>query len=322
MAKKPPLSPEEVTELFSELDSSGVVDPKRARERTRRVQRLRDAKAAGATDGMARLADDDRKSAPARVVDPLSQEDPSGSKVGNAISFAAKAFVAAVLLLVVGMQIGYGVGRRLNTANLSEAVNRSTVSSALEGGVEWGNGFTQFPSKFTVDEADETTGRLEVTVVDTSSKNELELLSNSQIQAAALATNALLNDKINIVVYNVQAVVDRKGNLVCDTFFGMIPAEGTRRAILTFVWTKSTSDTSRNIDWELRIIGMDDKIASRIQKQVNSVSSLIENPLITQEDIERQYTEQRLEQMLKGSEIFLGGECEKTPEDALAAVGQ
>ena len=116
------------------------------------------------------------------------------------------------------MQIGYGVMRRLNTANLSESVSVDTVSTALKGGLEWGNGFTQFPLDFTVDEADERTGTVEVTVLDTSSANELELLSNGQIQAAALATNALLNDKIDRVVYNVHAYIDEDSNIQHDSF--------------------------------------------------------------------------------------------------------
>ena len=60
------------------------------------------------------------------------------------------AFIAGIIIFVVGMQVGYGVMRRLNTANLSDTVTTETVSRALEGGVEWGNGFTQFPADFTV----------------------------------------------------------------------------------------------------------------------------------------------------------------------------
>ena len=177
-----------------------------------------------------------------------------------------------MLVLIVGMQIGYGVMRRLNTANLSESVSVDTVSTALKGGLEWGNGFTQFPLDFTVDEADERTGTVEVTVLDTSSANELELLSNGQIQAAALATNALLNDKIDRVVYNVHAYIDEDSNIQHDSFFGMFPARGHQSAILTFVWTKSSSNAT-SIDWKMRIVSMDDTIAERIQKQVNSVAS-------------------------------------------------
>ncbi len=123
-----------------------------------------------------------------------------------------------------------------NTANLSESVSVDTVSTALKGGLEWGNGFTQFPLDFSVDEADERTGTVEVTVLDTSSANELELLSNGQIQAAALATNALLNDKIDRVVYNVHAYIDEDSNIQHDSFFACSP-RGVRiqSAILTFV---------------------------------------------------------------------------------------
>ena len=63
-------------------------------------------------------------------------------------------------------------------------------------------------------------------MLDTSSANELELLSNGQIQAAALATNALLNDKIDRVVYNVHAYIDEDSNIQHDSFFGMFPARG------------------------------------------------------------------------------------------------
>ena len=286
MAKKTPLTPEEVTELFAQLDDSGVFDPGGPhRKRTR------------------------------RTIDPLSDEDPSGSNVDHAISRAAMAVIIGVLLLVLGMQLWYGISRRLNTANLSDTANAQTVSLALEGGVEWGNGFTQFPRDFTVEEADERTGIVEVSVVDTESSNELELFSNSQIQAAALATNALLNDNINQVVYNVSARLDEDGNITSDHLFGLLPAQGEERVIFTFVWTKYRSGDSANIDWELRIIGMDEDIAGRIQEQVNSVSSLIDTPGIDQDDFDAQRSELDLERELLGSEQYLGGTAEKYPED-------
>ena len=286
MAKKTPLTPEEVTELFAQLDDSGVLDPGGPhRKRTR------------------------------RTIDPLSDEDPSGSNVDHAISRAAMAVIIGVLLLVLGMQLWYGISRRLNTANLSDTANAQTVSLALEGGVEWGNGFTQFPRDFTVEEADERTGIVEVSVVDAESSNELELFSNSQIQAAALATNALLNDNINQVVYNVSARLDEDGNITSDHLFGLLPAQGEERVIFTFVWTKYRSGDSANIDWELRIIGMDEDIAGRIQEQVNSVSSLIDTPGIDQDDFDAQRSELDLERELLGSEQYLGGTAEKYPED-------
>ena len=286
MSSKHNMTPDEAEELF------GVLDPNRVAAREGRLKRrlLARRTAGEAAEAERDAADHERSQARAGKIDPLSEQDPSGSQVSKAISRTAIAVILGVFVFVMGMQIVYGVSRRLNTANLSERTNVDTVSHAMESGVEWGNGFTQFPDDFTVDEASEKTGAVEVSVVDTDSRNELEILSNSQIQASALATNALLNDKINRVVYNVYALVDSKGAYQHDSLFGFVPARGTRRAMLTFVWTKSQSSTPTNIDWELKIIGMDDDLAEAIQEQVNSVSSLTENPGATQSEIDEELT--------------------------------
>lgn len=290
MSKKHNMTPDEAEELFSELDASGVLDPDRAAAREGRAKRrLFMRRTAGATAVAEReAADRERSRARAGKIDPLSEQDPSGSQVGKTISRTAVVVILGVFVFVLGMQIVYGVSRRLNTANLSDRTNSETVEHAMESGVEWGNGFTQFPQDFTVDEASEKTGVVEVSVVDTDSRNELELLSNSQIQASALATNALLNEKIDRVVYNVYALVDESGAFQHDSLFGFIPARGARRAMLTFVWTKSQSSVPANIDWELKIIGMDDDLAEAIQEQVNSVSSLTENPGASQAEIDEE----------------------------------
>ncbi|MFR4568515.1 MAG: hypothetical protein ACLT5H_00120 [Collinsella stercoris] len=284
------MTPDEAEELFSELDASGVLDPDRAAAREGRAKRrLFMRRTAGATAVAEReAADRERSRARAGKIDPLSEQDPSGSQVGKTISRTAVVVILGVFVFVLGMQIVYGVSRRLNTANLSDRTNSETVEHAMGSGVEWGNGFTQFPRDFTVDEASEKTGVVEVSVVDTDFRNELELLSNSQIQASALATNALLNEKINRVVYNVYALVDESGAFQHDSLFGFIPARGARRAMLTFVWTKSQSSVPANIDWELKIIGMDDDLAEAIQEQVNSVSSLTENPGASQAEIDEE----------------------------------
>ena len=241
MSKRHNMTPDEAEELFSELDASGVLDPDRAAAREGRAKRrLFMRRTAGVTAVAEReAADRERSRARAGKIDPLSEQDPSGSQVGKTISRTAVVVILGVFVFVLGMQIVYGVSRRLNTANLSDRTNSETVEHAMESGVEWGNGFTQFPRDFTVDEASEKTGVVEVSVVDTDFRNELELLSNSQIQASALATNALLNEKINRVVYNVYALVDESGAFQHDSLFGFIPARGARRAMLTFVWTKS-----------------------------------------------------------------------------------
>lgn len=338
MAKKPQPTPEEVRELFSEIDESGVVDPARAKDRKTHHAPRRAKHAAGDGDGAtakpgadvaagedvdedADTPEEERRSRRTSAIDPLSDEDPSGSKVGNTISHFGVAFIVIIIVLVVGMQIGYGIMRRLNTANLSDTVNGETVARALEGGVEWGNGFTQFPEVFTVDEADERTGIVEVSVVSTDAENELELFSNSQIEAAALATNALLNDNINRVVYNVSAVVDDEGDIVSEGFFTGDPMDrGEVRQIFSFIWTKNKSEASSNIDWQLRIVGMDEEIAGRIQEQVNSVSSLIETPSVDEADLEAQEQERSFGQSLKGEEIYLGTDGGETLSDALAAA--
>ncbi len=320
MGKNQQLTPEEVTELFSEVDASGVVDPSRVKTRKKRLKSWRAARSSGDEQAEERLTEEDRRSRTGRTVDPLSDQDPSGSKVGNTISRFGVAFIVGIIVLVVGLQIGYGVMRRLNTANLSDTVNGETVSRAIEGGLEWGNGFTQFPRTFTVDEADERTGEVEVSVVSTDASNELELFSNSQIEAAALATNALLNDNINRVVYNVSALVNDDGNIVSEGPLSFMPVDGTERQIFTFVWTKNKAEASSNIDWELRIIGMDEEIAERIQKQVNSVSSLIETPSVDQSDVEANEDELALEQGLKGKDVYLGNDDGKTLRDALDAA--
>ena len=293
MARKEPLSPEEVTELFSEIDASGVLDPNRGKSGSKRRSPKR--------------------------VDPLSEDDPSGSNVSHTINRTAIGVVIAILVLVIGMQIGYGVMRRLNTANLSDNVTYDSVNAALQGGLEWGNGFTQFPATYNVDQADERAGTVEVTVLDTTSKNELDLLSNGQIQAAALATNALLNEKINRVVYNVDAYVDGNDNIQSDKLFGLLPAEGSRRSILTFVWTKNSSAGSSNIDWQLRIVSVDDAIGKRIEKQVNSVSSLIEDPAITQNKIDEENAERAEAQKSRTSTIFDAGKSKASADDDTAA---
>ena len=309
MAKNDPLTEDEALELFSELDDSGTIDPLVAYEHLRGDGK--DAKGGV----LAR-----RRKLHAKV-DPLSEEDPSGSKAGEAISRTAILCILGVLVFVVGMQVVYGVSRRLNTANLSERADKDTVSNALSSGVEWGNGFTQFPEQFTVDEADEHTGVIEVSVTDTDSKNELELLSNSQIQASALSTNALLNEKINRVVYKVYALIDDDGNFAHDRFFGFLPARGTRKAMLTFIWTKEKSANTTYIDWNLKIVGMNDKLTSKIQEQVNSVSSIAESAELDQTAIDDDRAEQQVEHMLHGSEIFRGGSSTKKLEDILPDQG-
>lgn len=166
-AKAP--TPDEVEAIFSDVDETGHTNASKARkERTRR--RARKA---------------------AVEVDPLSGDDPSGSNVGKTMTRAAVVVLIVLLVAVVVSQVACGLVRRAGTAQLAEHVDAASVNTALRNGVEWGDGFTQFPEDYTVLEANEKSGTIEVSVVDTSSKNELECLAGSQIQAAALSVNAL-----------------------------------------------------------------------------------------------------------------------------------
>ena len=118
------------------------------------------------------------------------------------------------------------------------------------------------------------------------------------------------------MVYNVHAYIDEDSNIQHDSFFGMFPARGHQSAILTFVWTKSSSNAT-SIAWKMRIVSMDDTIAERIQKQVNSVSSLIEDPVVSQTKIDEEKAERDLEHRLHGREIFRGGKPDRTPSELL-----
>ena len=183
-AKAP--TPDEVEAIFSDVDETGHTNASKARkERTRR--RARKA---------------------AVEVDPLSGDDPSGSNVGKTMTRAAIAVLIVLLVAVVVSQVACGLVRRAGTAQLAEHVDSASVNTALRNGVEWGDGFTQFPEDYTVLEANEESGTIEVSVVDTASKNELECLAGSQIQAAALSVNALLNPNINQVIYHVDVHID------------------------------------------------------------------------------------------------------------------
>ena len=157
-------------------------------------------------------------------VDPLAGEDPSGSNIGKTIAKAASAFVIIAFVVIVGSQLYFGYVRRENTANLSESVSVSSVARALDGGVEWGNGFTQFPEDYSVQEADQNTGRIEVTVTDTTSETPLEVVAGSQVQATAFAVNSLLNPNINTVIYHVQVHKDAEGNIQRNSLHGRAQA--------------------------------------------------------------------------------------------------
>ncbi|ERI06287.1 hypothetical protein [Atopobium sp. oral taxon 810] len=240
------LGHEEAEQLFSTVDETGHSN----RERAARERKRRHEKGHGVD------------------IDPLSDADPSGSDVELHIRRTAVGFVMTLLVVVILAQVSCGVVRRVNTANLSQDVSVVTVASALRGGVEWGNGFTQFPEDFTVQEADQHTHRVEVSVRDTTSKNVLTCFSSSQIQATALSVNALLNPNINTVIYHVNVYMDDSGNLLTSQFFNFIKPTGETHPFMTFIWTKE--NTSNGVRYNCTIEGMDAKTQKALRKKITS----------------------------------------------------
>lgn len=244
--QKGALTAEEAEELFSTVDHSGHSDEERARRQ--RAHR--------------------REKGVSLDVDPLSGDDPSGSNVDRTITRTAVAFVLIFLVIVVAGQVAFGLIRRFNTANLSDEATVSTVADALRGGVEWGGGFTQFPQDFSVQEADENTGRIEVTVIDTSSSSALECFSTAQVQATALAVNALLNPNIDTVVYHVNVHANENGDMERSELFGFLKPTGDVTSFVTFVWTKTQSATG--VNFSCTIAGINDKVQAELRDQVTT----------------------------------------------------
>ena len=244
--QKGALTADEAEALFSTVDHTGHSDEERARR-----QRAHRKEKGVSLD-----------------IDPLSEDDPSGSNVGKVITKTAVSFVAIFLVLVVVGQVAFGVIRRSNTASLAEDANVRTVASALRGGVEWGDGFTQFPEDFSVQEADENTGRIEVTVIDTSSQNALDCFAGSQVQATAFGVNALLNPNIDTVVYHVNVHVGEDGKMQRSTLFGFLKPTGDVSSFMTFVWTKTQSESG--VNFSCRITGIDDAVQEELRDQVTT----------------------------------------------------
>lgn len=241
------LSAEEAERLFGTVDETGHTN-----EETARSQRRRRGQRGQGVD-----------------IDPLSDADPSGSNVEKVITRTAITFVIVLFVAVVALQVVTTVVRHASTANLAEDVNITNVATALQNGVEWGNGFTQFPTDYSVQEADENTHRIEVTVTDTSSKNALEAFSGAQIQAAAFSVNALLNPNINTVVYHVNVYEDENGKIQDAHLLGLVRPSGSMKTLMTFVWTKTTT-VGGGVRFNCIITGLDDATAAQLQKAITS----------------------------------------------------
>lgn len=227
------LNAKEAEELFSTVDETGHTNEETAkRQRSRRSQGRHGVE-----------------------VDPLSDKDPSGSNLSEVMTRTATIILLIFFLGIMALQVSCGVARRVSTESLGNQVSISTVVSAMNNGVEWGNGYTQFPEDFSVQEADENTHRIEVTVTDDTSSDVLGVFSSSQIQAAALATNALMNPDINTVIYNVNVHVDKNGKIQKTQLLGYLKPTGEVKSLMTFVWTKTS--TSQGVRFNCSITGVD-----------------------------------------------------------------
>lgn len=241
------LNAREAEELFSRVDETGHIDSSMAQKEKKR----RAKKGVGLK------------------IDPLSGKDPSGSNVGTVIAKTAVAFVVIILVTITVLQVGCGAVRRFTTANLSTNVTVESVASALRGGVEWGSGFTQFPDAFTVQEADENTGRIDVTVVDTTAENELDAMAGSYIQATAFSTNALLNPKINTVIYRVNVHTDGSDQIEHSQFFGFLLPTGPIKHFMTFIFTKVTT-ANGGFNIVCTITGLDEETTQKLRDKISS----------------------------------------------------
>lgn len=257
------LTAEEAEELFAKVDNSGHTNAKKAeRQRKRRMQYGHGVE-----------------------VDPLSADDPSGSNVGKVITRTSVVLVAILAVAVVSVFVYSGEVLSKNTANLSNNVSVQTVADALDGGVEWGNGFTQFPREFIVQEADQNTGRIEVAVTDTSSPNALVCFSNAQIQAAALAVNSLLNPQIDTVIYHVNVHMDDQGAIQQASLFGFLKPTGDLKPFMTFIWTKNTTYEGQ-VRFNCTISGVDSELQETLRKQILKEPESKDADLELAEDVE------------------------------------
>ena len=239
------LSAAEAEELFSKVDNSG-----HANEELAERQRMRRQETGHGVE-----------------VDPLSEDDPSGSNVGALIRRAGVLLMAFVVGSIIFIQIYVIQARSANTQNLSSNVSVLTVAAALDGGLEWGGGFTQFPQDFSVQEADENTGRIEVSVVDTTSSNALLCFSNSQIQATAFSINSLLNPRIDTVIYHVNVHMSEDGQIQKSSLFGFMRPTGELSPFITFIWTKNTSRDGQ-VHFNCMISGVDADLQETLRKQI------------------------------------------------------
>lgn len=256
------MTPDQVEALFSTVDETGHANAEAAAEERRRRART----------GFG------------RAVDPLSGRDPSGSNVGAVMGWAGFLVVLLIVAGVIVVQVISGAVRHDATAALADEANLQTVTRALQTGVEWGGGFTQFPDDFTVQVADEESGRIEVSVIDTTYASEMEAMASSQIQAAALSVNALMNPDLHEVVYEVFVHVDDEGRILSSSFFSFLQPAGQVKPFMTFTWQKGIT-AEGELDFNCSITGIDAETEARLRERfkASDLPFLDALPLVAQD---------------------------------------
>ena len=248
--EKGALTGDEAEKLFEVVDETGHTN-----EETARKQRARKQKKGSSVD-----------------FDPLAGEDPSGADTDRQITRMSFIVIAVFVAVVVSVQLGWSYLRRVTTSTLTEDASMRSVVSAINLGVEWGGGFTQFPPEFIVHEADENTHRIEVTVIDSDSPTDLDAFATAQVQSSALSVNALLNPNIDTVVYNVKLRRDDEGRIQNSTFFGFMRPKGVTSPFMTFVWHKTLADDG-GLVFDCSITGLDEETQERLYGAITSKST-------------------------------------------------
>ena len=87
--------------------------------------------------------------------------------------------------------------------------------------------------------------------------------------ATAFAVNALLNPKINTVVYHVNVHMSADGEIERTRLFGFLRPTGDVTSYMTFVWTK-TQSANGGVNFGCTITGINDAIQDEIRDQITT----------------------------------------------------
>ena len=94
----------------------------------------------------------------------------------------------------------------------------------------------------------------------------LECYAGSSVQAQAFAINALLNPRINTVVYHVSVHRNDQGELQKSQLFGFLKPGGDATPIFTFTFSKTQSSDGVNIT--MVITGANNTIQEELRDQI------------------------------------------------------